>query len=243
MIKKLVIRLIPKKILLLFALRPIKLIRDILNGEAEYSYSQQNEDAVAINYFEKKWGGFYIDIGAFDPEKYSNTYRLTQLGWTGINIEPNPVSVRKFNEYRKKDTNLNVGVGSVKGKLKYYSFNNPAVNTFDKIHAERWGSVPGFNIIEEIMVEVKPLKEILDEYLPANKKIDLMSIDVEGLDLDVLKSNCWSKYRPELLIVENDFYSNLNLLDNELTIYLKELGYRLDSISGISLFFVDSNKS
>ena len=185
-------------------------------------------------------GWVFVDIGAFHPEKYSNTHLLSKLGWTGINIEPNPDQFIFFEKERKKDINLNIGISLKDTELNYYSFNNPAVNTFDKLHAEKWSNVSGFCIDNEIKIKVQPLSTVLSKYLTSGRQIDLMTIDVEGLDIDVLRSNNWDKYRPSVILIESDIYINLNLLENPIYLFLIEKNYSLFWISGVSLFFKDN---
>jgi hypothetical protein len=139
-----IIKIIPNKLLYFIAIRPINLLKELINNDVSLSYSQQAEDIVIIKYFNKKWGGCFVDIGAFHPKKYSNTHLLTKLGWTGINVEPNPDQFIFFLKKRKKDINLNIGISLKEDMLNYYSFNHPAVNTFDKLHAEKWSTVKGF---------------------------------------------------------------------------------------------------
>ena len=66
-------------------------MKDLRKGNILLSYSQQAEDLSIQRYFgEEKMNGFFVDVGAFDPIKYSNTYLFYKKGWRGINIEPNP---------------------------------------------------------------------------------------------------------------------------------------------------------
>lgn len=235
-----IINLIPNKFLYLLAIRPINLWKEIINNEVSLSYSQQSEDIVLLRYFNKKWGGCFVDIGAFHPKTYSNTHLLTKMGWTGINIEPNPDQFIFFEKKRKKDINLNIGISIKEEELNYYTFNNPAVNTFDKLHAEKWSKVNGFQIIKESKIKVQPLSFVLSKYLTTGRQIDLMTIDVEGLDIDVLKSNDWEKYRPIVILIESDIYENLNILENPIFCFLNNQNYSLHWISGVSLFFKDN---
>jgi FkbM family methyltransferase len=214
--------------------------KEILNSDVSLSYSQQSEDIVLIKIFNKKWGGCFVDIGAFHPKKYSNTHLLTKLGWTGINIEPNPDQFIFFEKKRKKDINLNIGISLNDDELNYYAFNNPAVNTFDKLHAEKWSKESGFKIIKECKIKVQPLSIVLSKHLTSGRQIYLMTIDVEGLDIDVLKSNDWEKYRPSVILIESDIYSNLNILENPIFCFLNNQNYSLYWISGVSLFFKDN---
>jgi FkbM family methyltransferase len=241
MMKKLLLKIIPPKVLTFFAYKPLRLIKDIMDSKANFSYSQQGEDLVVSKIFNKKWGGFFIDVGAFDPKTYSNTYKLHLAGWTGINIEPNPDNFSIFMKKRKRDINLNIGINSEEGIINYYRFNNPAVNTFDKQHAESWRKVNGFILKDTIQIETYRLEHVLQANLPPNKEIDFMTIDVEGLDYNVLTSNDWNKYRPKLIVVENDYFSNINLKENRIFKFMDSIEYELYDIRGISLFFIDKN--
>jgi hypothetical protein len=116
--KKIILKILPKKFVTFISYKPIRLIIDILNSKATFSYSQQGEDLVLNKVFEKKWGGFFVDVGAFEPKKYSNTYKLSLSGWTGINIEPNPNKYKLFQKERKKDINLNIGINNLTWHFK-----------------------------------------------------------------------------------------------------------------------------
>ena len=67
---------------------------------------------------------------------------------------------------------------------------------------ERHAAESSYLIKDVIKVDVVPLHEVLDQYLPAGQSIDFMSVDVEGLDFQVLKSNDWNKYRPTYVLAE-----------------------------------------
>ena len=96
------------------------------------SYSQEGEDMILNKIFEFKKNGFYIDIGAHHPKRFSNTYFFYKKGWMGINVDAKPGSMYLFNKIRPRDINLEIGLNNEKSVLKYYSFNEPALNTFDK---------------------------------------------------------------------------------------------------------------
>src|ERR1700687_2725090 len=86
------------------------------------SYSQEGEDMVINSFFEgkKKYKGFFVDVGAHHPYRYSNTLFFYRKGWRGINIEPTPGATKLFNTFRRKDTNLNIGISDKKEKLTFY---------------------------------------------------------------------------------------------------------------------------
>ena len=190
-------------------------------------YSQDGEDMLLASFYEgiKNYKGFYIDIGAHHPFRFSNTAHFYKNGWRGINIEPTPSLFDAFLKYRKKDINLNVGIGNG-DLLTFYEFNEPAINSFDKdISTERYfEDSNNYRITREISIQTAQLSNILDQYLTKNQIIDFFTIDVEGLDLEVLKSNNWEKYIPKFILVECEF--NIEAITQDpIYIYLKEKGY------------------
>ena len=203
------------------------------------SYSQEGEDMVIRSFFEgmKNYKGYYVDVGAHHPYRYSNTLHFYQKGWRGINIEPTPGGIKLFNIFRRKDINLNIGISDKKDKLTFYCFNEPALNGFSKEHSEEINTTSKrYKIIKEAIVETYPLADVLDKYLPAGQKIDFLTIDVEGLDLQVLKSNNWEKYKPSYILAEDKIDFN-RLSDSEVYNYLEKQGYSLVAKTLRTLFF------
>lgn len=203
------------------------------------SYSQDGEDMVLKSFYENRKGykGFYIDVGAHHPVRYSNTYYFYNKGWKGINIEPTPTAITPFKILRGRDINLNVGVGPAQDILTFYCFNEPALNTFsEKLALEVDKKDNKYKITQRVKVEVLPLREILNKYVPAGVKIDFMTVDVEGLDFDVLKSNDWDKYSPEYLMVEGhiDFEE---LANYDIYQFLTEKNYKLVAKTFRTLIF------
>jgi FkbM family methyltransferase len=233
-----IINIIPKRIIK-------KIIQNKLENEYilftdfNISFSQQGEDIIIQNYFENKFNGFFIDIGAYHPIKYSNTFALYLKGWKGINIEPNPDNIQLFQNIRRRDINLNIGVSDKNEILTYNKFNNAAVNTFNNEHALTWSKKENFFIEKTMQIEVKPLHEIISKYKPKDTLIDLMSIDCEGMDFLVLKSNNWEKYRPKMLLVEFPIYDISNYYNDEIHKFLIANDYILHAICGITAIFID----
>jgi FkbM family methyltransferase len=194
------------------------------------SYSQEGEDRLVCALFGYLDGplakGFYVDVGAFDPVTYSNTCLFYKMGWRGINIDARPGSMRSFRKLRPRDINLETAVSTKTEPLKYFEFNNAALNGFDsELVAER-DNKRGFKIIKTHLIHPKSLKVILDEHMGPTDRIDLMSVDVEGHDLEVLKSNDWDRYKPTILLAEDSGYSDLaRPQPTELATFLINLGY------------------
>ena len=84
------------------------------------SYSQFLEDLILYSVFYDVKNGFYIDIGANDPNIISVTKNLYIRGWNGINIEPLPDKYQALVKFRNKDINLQLGVGKIKENATLY---------------------------------------------------------------------------------------------------------------------------
>lgn len=166
-------------------------------------YGQNAEDAIASSFFPQGYPGFYVDIGAHHPVKYSNTYLLYQSGWHGINIDPLPGSMLLFNEMRPLDINLEVCVFDSEQIVKYYSFDEPAYNTLSSERAEEVVSKNYAQLQRVEDIKAEPLWSIFSRNIPVGQCIDLMTVDVETMELQVLKTNDWEKYVPKLIVIES----------------------------------------
>lgn len=193
------------------------------------AYSQDGEDMVIASFYEgiKNYKGFYIDIGAHHPYRFSNTAYFYNKGWKGINIEPTPDLFKPFLKYRKKDININVGIGNGE-KMTFYVFNEGALNTFDKeLATQRNDDISNnYQITHTIEIQTKTIAEICEKYINQNQKIDFLTIDVEGLDFEVLKTNDWTKYLPKYILVECEFTIS-DIKNDQIYQYLTERGYEM----------------
>jgi FkbM family methyltransferase len=203
------------------------------------SYSQEGEDLILSRIFGSASAGFYVDVGAYHPKRYSNTYLFYQRGWQGINIDAMPGSMRAFRSARPRDINLEIAIFRVQSKLKYYEFTEPALNGFsrelseDRQHGGR-GTITG-----ELEIEALPLRDVLRKHMPPQQKvIDFMSVDVEGLDLDVLLSNDWTTFRPRVLLVEFLWSSLETLSTVPAHQFLTSVGYRIFAKSFQTVFYL-----
>lgn len=215
----------------------------VLNRYFFKSYSQEGEDMILRRIFEMKKTGFYVDVGAYHPKLFSNTYLFYKEGWRGINIEPNPAGIRLFEEQRKLDINLAVGVSDVPSERIYYMFNEPALNTFEESIANMPSRTEGqYHLIGETTVNVRRLDNILEEYLPKKKNIDFISIDVEGHELNVIRSNDWGKYRPHCLLVEVLTASIPAIMQSDLHKTMTQNNYTLYAKTANTLFYLDNSR-
>lgn len=204
------------------------------------SWSQSGEDRVLCKLLKNKVG-FFVDVGAHHPKRFSNTFLFYNRGWRGINIDAMPGSMSLFNKVRPRDINLEMGIGERQEKLDYFVFNEPALNGFSKdLSIKRSEMDSPYRIKSVIEVEVLPLRQVLDNYLPTDQVIDFMSIDVEGLDFQVLKSNDWSKYRPKYVLVEILGSSWHDIDRNDIVQFMRNVNYLICAKCRNTVFFEES---
>lgn len=204
----------------------------------ERSWSQEGEDRMLLRYFDYRSSGFYVDVGAHHPFRFSNTALLHAMGWRGINIDAMPGSMQAFRRDRPNDVNLEVGISDVPGTAKFYVFNEKALNTFDAVMAhERVG--PQWHIESTIDVLLRPLRDVLDQYLVAGQTIDLMTVDAEGHDLTVLASNDWTRFRPQVVLAESLGLTIDALQHDPCARLLKDAGYAAFGKTVNTVMYVD----
>lgn len=160
-----------------------------------------------------------------------------------MNIDMSPEAIRMFKKERPKDINVLCGVTAIAGEREYFSFSDPAVNSFDATQAERWMHKDWIQYLGKQKIQTYPLKEIIMQYLLPNQQINLLSVDVEGYDLEVLQSNDWIAYRPLTIVVEDHNFNFREPQKSHIYAFLIEKDYVLYSRSGPSLFFLDARAS
>lgn len=202
------------------------------------SFAQEGEDIILGRIFGSQSSGFYVDIGAHHPRRFSNTYLFYCRGWRGINIDAMPGSMAPFNRIRSRDINLEIPVMRQRGKLTYYQFNEPALNGFSKDLSDSRNGLNDYKILRTIDIEGKPLSEILYEHIPLNTEIEFLSVDVEGLDLEVLESNDWSRFRPKVVLAEVLANSLATIQANPICRFMENNRYQVYAKAVNTVFFL-----
>ena len=193
---------------------------------ARLTYSQEGEDLLLGRLFEQDNRGIYVDVGAHHPFRFSNTCLLNKRGWRGINIDALPGSMRLFRKFRPDDVNLELGVSEQPGQLEFFEFTEAALNTFDATLAESRRAA-GWAFTGKTLVKCMPLSTIIDRHLPQlqSSQVDLLTIDAEGLDLRVLRSNDWDRYRPRVIVVEILGSDLFQIMRSDTVTFLAGVGY------------------
>jgi FkbM family methyltransferase len=199
------------------------------------SYSQNREDVLLARVFREVPAGFYVDVGACDPDHASLTRHFYEQGWHGINIEPGAV-FEKLPASRPRDVNLNVAASDRAGTLSFTEFpDSPALGAVAPVINEAMR--PFAQGKYERTVEAKPLREILAEHAEG-KTIDFLSIDVEGHEREVILGNDWSRFRPRVLVVEATEPMKAVPTHERWEPLLLEAGYRFAWFDGLNRFYV-----
>lgn len=148
-------------------------------------FSQNFEDLYLWRLFKHIDKGFYIDVGAYHPEKHSVTKIFYDQGWRGINIEPVPEFFERFQRDRCQDINLPIAVSSSRGKVDLNVYGDSGLASID---CSSWASAPpSFKELQQsIQVDSLPLYDVIKAYAPPG--IDYIKVDVEGLEYDVIHS-------------------------------------------------------
>lgn len=222
-------------------------IRELIYKRYPISFAKSGDDIQLHKLIKSNSPGAYVDIGCWHPIKASNTYFFYLRGWKGICIDPNPELKSIFKKYRKNDVFVNAAISDIEKKLNYYSLKEP----YDSMNTVNIDFIKHDNLEDEIksIVEIPSLslKRVLDQNLLKTDRLDFFDIDVEGFDIEVLKSNDWKKYRPKIIMIE----SRLNVkedINSGIVTYLNIQGYRFIGKTIIegdlgNLFLIDENMS
>lgn len=211
---------------------------------AKLTYSQSGEDAIIQHLFGslKIKNPSYLDIGAHHPYFINNTALFYKNGSKGINIEPDPSLFKEFTKQRKRDINLNVGIGVEKSEADFYIMSAATLNTFSKEEAERMERETEYKINDIVKLRLLTVNDVIKEHA-LGRFPELLSLDVEGLDEEILRSIDYSKTKPLVICVETITFgpkkSQIKL--HSIEEFLTTQGYFKYSDTYINSIFVDKD--
>lgn len=191
------------------------------------TFSQSGEDRLVLKLFGNRPTGIYVDVGCHHPVRASNTYLLYLKGWRGVAIDADSRMISAFQSERPEDRAVHAGVGRAAASRTYYAFHDRALNTFDSELALNMLASGNYQIVETREIVVRPLAEILAEINMG--AFDFLNVDVENLDLEVLQSNDWARWQPEVIAVEDHTLDPEAPASSATFRFLKERGYYLVS--------------
>ena len=203
--------------------------------------------------------GTYIDVGCLWPKHFSNSYFFYERGGSGLCIDANPTIAAEYPRVRPRDRFLNCGIAAARGTMTYHMYGNPVFNTFSVQHAAdlaervaRMQATPqreSRELAGTVEVPVLTLEEAVRSTDLAARceggRVDFLSIDVEGLELEVLSGFDFRAPRPRLVVVEDvrrGVEAERELGSLPVTQLLAARRYRLAGHAGINLYFMDEDK-
>ncbi len=219
-------------------------LKNLLRKDYRISYAQSGEDIIIENIFNilKISRPAYLDIGAFDPVHFSNTYLFYRKGCKGVLVEPDPLLCKKLKSKRKHDNVLNIGVGiSDRHDADFFVMSSRTLNTFSKTEAEHLQENSKYKIEKVLKIPLEKVNNIIDKHFKT--KPNLISLDTEGLDFEIIQSLDLIKFRPEVICVETRSYSENGESQYNQDIFnmMVEKGYFLYADTFINSIFIDRN--
>lgn len=209
------------------------------------SFAQQGEDLILLdilNTFQEK-NHSYIDIGAFHPILSNNTYLLYQTGARGVLVEPNPALAPALRQLRPRDTVLEAGIGVTDQKEADYFVikGDGQLNTFSRETAELYVEKYGKGVIERVIKrELLNINDVLAKYLPTGGPM-VFSIDVEGLDLEILKTLDFGRFRPLAFCIETSELLT-GALETDIIEFMAAKDYYVRGGSFVNSVFIDRRR-
>jgi FkbM family methyltransferase len=197
------------------------------------SYSQYAEDLIIQSFFSRKLNnGRYVDVGCHHPRRGSNTYGLYRKGWSGILIDLEKTKVLANQLSRRRDKVMLAAVSDTEEWMEIFS--DKAYSTNTSIRKNQISN----NEQSIGHIKTQTLTNILNEQ-NFQKKFELLSIDVEGVDLQVLKGLDLKFYQPQIICIENWNSKDgvLAILNSEIHQYLNDQSYELMAFSGLSTIY------
>jgi FkbM family methyltransferase len=197
------------------------------------TYAQNYEDVMLARAFGHRNQGFYVDVGAGDPNYLSVTRWFYDQGWSGINLEPNRRFFEELVKNRPRDVTFNIGASDVRGVLTFAEAEVGELSTFDLAGA-------GDDAVRR-EVAVAPLDDILAEHA-GGRSIDFLKIDVEGWELHVLKGLDLARFRPAILVIEAVLREGRTMSHQAWEPLVLARGYTMAHFDGLNRFYVAEEK-
>ena len=213
------------------------------------SYSQTGEDKIIdylLNYGgNEKKGVSYLDIGCNDWRNLSNSYRLYRRGIRGVLIDANPIYIDEIKIFRPEDIVLNCGIGKEHSEeLTFNILNQSDMSSFNiKTIEEAQKYSPWLEIVKKVKVPVYTLSEIYKKHFVTTPTI--VSLDVEGDELEILKEADFEMYRPYIFVIETVEYRDKISVDNkrnDIIDFMIKNDYIEYAFTGVNSIFVDRRK-
>jgi FkbM family methyltransferase len=197
------------------------------------SFGQTGEDAILRHWLPEK-KGFYLEVGSGKPIADSNTYFLYKKGWSGICVDPILENSRLHKLFRHRDTHLQILIGEMAQVRNFWEFNSYGFSTANEEVANQLIESNKVKLLHKSQIKETPLSKIAPFITPLEPSV--LSIDVEGFEMAVLKSNNWERFSPRLICIEE--WELAISVPSEIGKYLLDVGYIWKGWTGLTSFYV-----
>ena len=202
------------------------------------SYSQAGEDCIVALAFHVLGIAkpSYLDIGAHHPTSLSNTFFFYKKGCHGVCVEPDPKYARLFRTKRRRDVFLNVAVSFNEAKeADFYLMKSHALNTLSRDSALAMEKV-GEKIARVVKIKLLNVNTIIEQHFPTG--VDFVSLDAEGVDIEILKSFHLDSVRPRVFCIETLAFENQKKV-YDVSDFMLANGYFVFGETHINTIYVD----
>lgn len=168
-------------------------------------YSQHGEDFLLNEMFKDKKIGFFVEVGCIDGRRFSNTLTFEERGWKGICVEAHSGYIDLLKKNRPNSIVVHCAAAEVDEEdVTFYANARGSLSTLDASRETLWREKYGkfFTGFEEQLVSKRRLDSIFDDY--GVKEIDILSLDIEGYEVEALKGIDFNKYKPAVMVIESD---------------------------------------
>jgi FkbM family methyltransferase len=167
---------------------------------AMVSYAQNFEDVMLMRALNGVQNGFYVDVGAWQPDLHSVTRAFYEAGWSGMNVEPNPEIIAQYVDKRPRDINIQAAVSHEQGLAEMFFVSDSGLSSIDANNMALYKN-HGFDVTPE-QVRVTTLAHLFEHYVPAQQEVHFLKVDVEGFEKNVVLGADWQRFRPWIVLLE-----------------------------------------
>lgn len=202
------------------------------------SYAQNFEDVMLWRALEDVGRGFYIDVGAQDPDVGSVTRAFYDKGWSGINIEPVARYHDQLGRARPRDVNLSVVCGSDESERRFFEIPDTGLSTLDPAIADRHRGA-GWKVVER-RVSQRRLADIWAQHVTGD--VHFLKIDAEGAEQDVLHGAMLDRHRPWIIVIEAVAPLMQHPMHQNWEHLIVDAGYAFVYFDGLNRFYVAAER-
>jgi FkbM family methyltransferase len=195
-------------------------------------YSQFGEDVILQNLV-GNFQGRYVDIGSGHPVRGNNTFTLYRKGWSGFLIDPLRNNVELARKKRPRDISMQALVGSTVGEQQFWEYETYEFSTTQLDRVDELGE-QGIHPACNYLMKSITLTSLRVNATPQDPYV--LSIDVEGSEMEVLRGNNWMEFTPPIILIEEHAHPWIRV--SEIKEFLHLYGYELNDYVGLTSVYI-----